>query len=112
MQDLRKVHVVYPISTDVIKCLRVARDQNEVYLLGIKKMQAHSLTNFCIVMYVDMACIIMYCYRTDDISITRSKRVNKKIILVQDNDQFPCKSSGSWFIRIISYDRYGLHYHT
>ena len=62
-------------------------------------MQVHSLTNFC----VDMACIV----RTDDISITRSKRVNEKIILrytVQDNDQFPCKGSGSWFIRIISYD--------
>ena len=60
-------------------------------------MQVHSLTNFCI---VDMACI-------DDISITRSKRVNEKIILrytVQDNDQFPCKSSGSWFMRIINYD--------
>ena len=54
-------------------------------------------------MYVDMAYIIM----TDDISITRSKRVNEKIILcytVQGEDQFPCKSSGSWFTRIISYD--------
>ena len=42
---------------------------------------------------------------TDDIRITRSKRVNEKIILrytVQDNDQFPCKSSGSWFIRMIT----------
>ena len=70
-------------------------------------MKVHSLTNFCIVMYVDMACIIIV--RTDEISITRSKRVNEKIILrytVQDNDQFPCKSSGLWFIRItcISYD--------
>ena len=64
-------------------------------------MQVPSLTNFCIVMHVDMACIIMY------ISITRSKRVTKNIILrytVQDNDQFPCKSSCSWFIQIISYD--------
>ena len=57
-------------------------------------------------MYVDMACIV----RTDDISITRSKMVNEKIILcytVQDEDQFPCKSSGSW---IITYDIDGLHY--
>ena len=59
------------------------------------------------IMYVDMACIV----RTDDISTRRSKRVNEKIILcytVQDKDQFPCKSS--WFTRIISYDRHGLHY--
>ena len=60
-------------------------------------------------MYVDMACIVMY----DNISIARSKRVNEKIVLcytVQDEDQFPCKSSGLWFTWIISYDRYGLHY--
>ena len=60
-------------------------------------------------MYVDMACIVMY----DNISIGRSKRVNKKSVLcytVQDEDQFPCKSSGLWFTWIISYDRYGLHY--
>ena len=66
----------------------------------------HSLTSFCIKMYVDMACI-------DNISIARSKRVNEKIVLcytVQDEDQFPCKSSGLWFTWIISYDRYGLHY--
>ena len=57
-------------------------------------------------MYVDMACIVMY----DNISIARSKRVNGKIVLcytVQDEDQFPCKSSGLWFTWIISYDRYG-----
>ena len=56
-------------------------------------------------MYVDMACIVMY----DNISIARSKSVNEKVVLcytVQDEDQFPCKSSGLW---IISYDRYGLH---
>ena len=50
-----------------------------------------------------MACTVT----TDDISIIRNKRVDEKIILrytVQDDDQFPCKSSGSWFIRIISYD--------
>ena len=70
-------------------------------------MQVHSLTNFCIVMYVDMACIV----RTDDISITRSKRVNEKIILrytVQDNDQFPCR-----FVVHTDYQlchRYDLHY--
>ena len=55
-------------------------------------------------MYVDMACYNVV--RTDDISI-RSKRVNEKIILcdtVQDEDQFPCKSSGSWLTWIISYD--------
>ena len=44
-------------------------------------MKVHCLTNFCIVMYVDMACIIMF-VRTDDISITRSKRVNKKLYFV------------------------------
>ena len=52
-------------------------------------------------MYVDMACIGMY----DNISIARSKRVNE-----QDEDQFPCKSSGLRFTWIVSYDRYGLHY--
>ena len=60
-------------------------------------------------MYVDMACIGMY----DNISIARSKRVNEKIVLcytVQDEDQFPCKSSGLRFTWIVSYDRYGLHY--
>ena len=60
-------------------------------------------------MYVDMACIVMY----DNINIARSKRVNEKIVLcytVQDEDQFPCKSSGLWLTWIISYDRYGLHY--
>ena len=51
----------------------------------------------------------------DNISIARSKRVNKKIVLcytstVQDEDQFSCKSSDLWFTWIISYDRYGLHY--
>ena len=49
-------------------------------------------------MYVDMACIVMY----DNISIARSKRVNEKIVLcytVQDEDQFPCKSSGLWFLQ-------------
>ena len=54
-------------------------------------------------MYVDMACIVMY----DNISIARSKRVNEKIVLcytVQDEDQFPCKSSGLWFTWIISND--------
>ena len=51
-------------------------------------------------MYVDMACIVMY----DNISIARSKRVNEKIDTVQDEDQFPCKSSGLWFTWIISYD--------
>ena len=59
-------------------------------------------------MYVDMACIVMY----DNISIARSKRVNEKIVLcytVQDEDQFPCKSSGLW-LTWISYDRYGLLY--
>ena len=58
-------------------------------------------------MYVDMACIVMY----DNISIARSKRVNEKIVLcytVQEEDQFPCKSSGLWFTWIISYDRYGI----
>ena len=37
----------------------------------------------------------------------------EKIILcytVQNEDQFPCKSSGWWFTRIISYDIYGVHY--
>ena len=69
-------------------------------------VKVHSLTSFCIKMYIDMACIVMY----DNISIARSKRVNEKVVLcytVQDEDQFPCKSSGLW---IISYDRYGLHY--
>ena len=38
--------------------------------------------------------------------MSRSKRVNQIILCytVQDKDQFPCKSSGSWFARIISYD--------
>ena len=69
-------------------------------------MQVHSLTNFCIVMYVDMACIV----RTDDISITRSKRVNEKSILrytVQDNDQFPCKSSISSLTLLLLVTQYG-----
>ena len=60
-------------------------------------------------MYVDMTCIGMY----DNISIERSQRVNEKIVLcytVQDEDQFPCKSSGLRFTWIVSYDRYGLHY--
>ena len=60
-------------------------------------------------MYVDMACIVMY----DNISIARNKTVNENIVLcytVQDEDRFPCKSSGLWFTWIISYDRYGLHY--
>ena len=54
-------------------------------------------------MYADMA----YTVRTDDISITRSKQVNEKIILcytVQNEDRLPCKSSGSWFTWIIGYD--------
>ena len=60
------------------------------------KLQVHSLTSFCIKMYGDMACIVMY----DNISIAKSKRVNEKIVLcytVQDEDQCPCKSSGLWF---------------
>ena len=59
--------------------------------------------NLLVKMYVDMACIVMY----DNISIARSKRVNEKIVLcytVQDEDQFPCKSSGLWFTWIISND--------
>ena len=47
-------------------------------------------------MYVDMGCIVMY----DNISIARSKKVNEKSVLcysVQDEDKFPCKSSGLWF---------------
>ena len=59
-------------------------------------VRVHSLTSFCIKMYVDMACIVMY----DNISIAISKRVNGEIVLcytVQDEDQFPCKSSGLWF---------------
>ena len=70
-------------------------------------VKVHSLTSFCIKMYIDMACIVMY----DNISIARSKRVNEKIVLcytVQEEDQFPCKSSGLWFTWIISYDRYGI----
>ena len=50
-------------------------------------VKVHSLTSFCIKMYVDMACIVMY----DNISIAKSKRVNEKIVLcytVQDEDQF------------------------
>ena len=35
-------------------------------------VKVHSLTSFCIKMYVDMACIVMY----GNISIARSKRVN------------------------------------
>ena len=66
-------------------------------------IKIHSLTSFCTKMYVDMACIVMY----DNISIARSKRVNEKIVLcytVQDEDQFPCKSSVLWFTWIISND--------
>ena len=56
-----------------------------------------------------MACIGMY----DNISIARSKRVDEKIVLcytVQDENQFPCKSSGLRFTWIVSYDRYGRQY--
>ena len=50
---------------------------HSVYHLGIKCKIA-TLTNFCIIMYVDMACIMW----TDDISITRSERVNEKLYFI------------------------------
>ena len=60
-----------------------------VYLLGIKcKLQVH------------FKKLLHY----NDISITRSKRVNVLCYTLQEEDQFPCKSSGSWFTQITCYD--------
>ena len=42
------------------------------------KLQVHSLTSFCIKMYVDMACIVMY----DNISKQEVKGLTKKLYFV------------------------------
>ena len=53
-------------------------------------------------MYVRMACIIMHC-RNYDVSFTNSKWVKFSSIF-QKEDQFPCKTSGSLFMRFTSSD--------
>ena len=67
------------------------------------------ITSSCIVMYVyTLHCSIIKCIvRNDDVSFTRNKRVNERIIhhyTFQEEVQFPCKISGPLFTWFTCFD--------
>ena len=66
------------------------------------------ITSSCIVMYVHACIIHSSCIvRNDDVSFTRNKRVNEKIILqytFQEEVQFPCKISSPLIICFTCFD--------
>ena len=71
-----------------------------LYLLDLNcKIASYSLTSFCIIMTVCMYVCrqSLHCVRTAD--ITRHKWVNEELCCTGwEEDQFPCKSLGSWFV--------------
>ena len=67
--------------------------------------------NVCILHCSIIKCVV----RNDDVSFTRNKRVNERIIhhyTLQEEVQFPCKISGPLFTWFTFFDisMHGLHY--